>query len=37
MNVTQRDKDSLIAVDGKTLKEAKDSSGKQVRLLTAFS
>lgn len=36
MNVTQGDKNSLIAVDGKTLKGAKDSSGKQVQLLTAF-
>ncbi len=36
MSVTQRDKDSLIAVDGKTLKGAKDASGKQVQLLTAF-
>jgi hypothetical protein len=36
MSVTQRDKNSLIAVDGKTLKGAKDSSGKQVQLLSAF-
>lgn len=35
-SVTQRDNNSLIAVDGKTLKGAKDSSGKQVQLLTAF-
>lgn len=36
MSVTQKDKNSLIAVDGKTLKGSKDSSGKQVQLLTAF-
>lgn len=36
MSVAQRDKNSLIAVDGKTLKGAKDSSGKQVQLLSAF-
>ena len=36
MSVTLRDKNSLIAVDGKTLKGAKDSSGKQVQLLSAF-
>jgi Transposase DDE domain. len=36
MRVAQRDKNSLIAVDGKTLKGAKDSSGKQVQLLSAF-
>lgn len=36
MSVTQRDKNSLIAVDGKTLKGAKDDSGKQVQLLSAF-
>ena len=35
-SVTLRDKNSLIAVDGKTLKGAKDSSGKQVQLLSAF-
>ncbi len=31
-----RDRNNLIAVDGKTLKGAKDSSGKPVQLLTAF-
>ena len=36
MSVTQMDANSLIAVDGKTLKGAKDSSGKQVQLLSAF-
>jgi Transposase DDE domain. len=36
MNVARRDKDSVIAVDGKTLKGAKDSSGKPVQLLSAF-
>lgn len=35
-SVTLRDANSLIAVDGKTLKGAKDSSGKQVQLLSAF-
>jgi len=36
MSVTLRDKNSLIAVDGKTLRGAKNSSGKQVQLLSAF-
>lgn len=36
MSVAKRDKDNLIAVDGKTLRGAKDGSGKQVQLLSAF-
>lgn len=37
MSVTQGGDDSdLIAVDGKTLRGAKDSSGKKVQLLSAF-
>lgn len=36
MSVAQRDRDNLIAVDGKTLKGSKNDSGKQVQLLSAF-
>lgn len=36
MSATQKDANSLIAVDGKTLRGTKDSSGKQVQLLSAF-